>query len=175
MGHRLGAVEKLESIFSRTVIDENDCSIWQGCVQMSGRHRQLPYPSIGHNKKGWRGHRLVYTLVYGEIPIDMHVCHKCDNTLCLNPQHLFVGTRSDNMQDKLSKKRDHNQRKTHCPKGHEYSLENTYNHPDGSRKCHACMKAAAKKYDENNREKRRVAALKRYYLNKEKAAKGEKR
>ncbi len=50
-------------------------------------------------------HRLSFRAFKGDIPAGMFVCHRCDNPPCINPDHLFIGTPSDNRQDMLTKGR----------------------------------------------------------------------
>jgi hypothetical protein len=93
-------------------------------------------------------HRLAAILFLGFQPETKHwVLHHCDNPSCVNPKHLFIGTHSDNMLDAVSKKRQYQAKKTHCPNGHPYSDENTYsecyrNH----RACRICARISKRAY-----------------------------
>jgi hypothetical protein len=71
-------------------------------------------------------HRLAWEKANGPIPAGMYVCHTCDVPACVNVEHLFLGTQSDNMKDMAAKGRHHNLRKTHCPQGHEYTEATIY-------------------------------------------------
>jgi len=75
------------------------CMLWQGQVMNSG------YGQIKAFTKMVACHRLSYELYYGQIPDGMEVCHTCDTPLCVNPDHLFVGTHDSNMKDMVKKGR----------------------------------------------------------------------
>lgn len=74
---------------------KSNCWIWQGCVDKKG------YGIFGD----WKAYRWTYFLWYGDIPDGKWILHKCDNTSCVNPNHLFAGTRQDNIRDMVRKGR----------------------------------------------------------------------
>ena len=63
------------------------------------------YISIMREKQQIRAHRYSYELAYGPIPDELLCCHHCDNPICINPAHLFLGTPKDNTHDALQKGR----------------------------------------------------------------------
>lgn len=94
----------IERFWSKVAVTKNhdDCWLWQAGLTHSG-YGQF---SLGGRKgKHIPAHRYSYTIANGEIPSGLFVCHRCDNPLCVNPNHLFVGTHVDNVQDMVSKGR----------------------------------------------------------------------
>ncbi len=63
------------------------------------------YGYFSFRGKSVRAHRFSWELVNGPIPGDLCVCHSCDNRRCVNPSHLWLGTRNDNIQDCKNKHR----------------------------------------------------------------------
>lgn len=79
------------------------CWLWTGTVRAVSRNRSYGCISVRGNYL--RAHRYSYEIFKGYIPSGMMVCHRCDNPLCVNPDHLFLGTNRDNVDDMLRKGR----------------------------------------------------------------------
>lgn len=81
------------------------CWEWQGCKRSGYGHTIVGSRTDG-TRHTERAHRLAYMVWNGEIPRGYDVCHKCDNPACINPNHLFIGTRQDNVDDRERKGRN---------------------------------------------------------------------
>lgn len=76
------------------------------CWQWIGAKSRHGYGNFGIRAgRTARAHRFSYEQQYGPIPTGLLALHKCDNRLCVNPNHLFLGTQTDNMQDMILKGR----------------------------------------------------------------------
>lgn len=76
------------------------------CIEFDGARDQDGYGMKSREGRMHRAHRLAYMDSVGPIPAGIRVLHRCDNPPCINPEHLFLGTHDDNMQDKLAKGRN---------------------------------------------------------------------
>ena len=75
-----------------------------GCLLWLG-HSYDRYGNFKIKGKGVRAHRYAYELTYGPIPTGLCVLHGCDTPLCVNPEHLFLGTQKENAMDREAKGR----------------------------------------------------------------------
>lgn len=85
----------------RHVEKTDSCWLWTGWRNSQG------YGKISRSNKGGEisAHRLSYEMHIGPIEGDLCVCHTCDTPPCVNPDHLFLGTRKENNQDRHAKGR----------------------------------------------------------------------
>lgn len=89
---------------------EHDCWEWNGTI-----HSVHGYGIIQENRKDLLAHRVAWKLYYGDTN-NLCVLHKCDNRICVNPDHLFLGSRVDNNLDRNNKGRQAKGEKQHSAK-----------------------------------------------------------
>lgn len=89
--------DEFRSSFWSKVDQRGACWLWKGTMTQKG------YGSFFarlNERTYWRAHRYCWALLKGPIPSGMQICHSCDNRWCVNPEHLYVGTNQDNVNDR---------------------------------------------------------------------------
>lgn len=96
----------MEARFNKYVGAPNDagCMLWTGYACARTPNYSVPYFNIG-NQRPESAYRVAYRLAKGEIPTGLQIRHTCDNSLCVNPDHLVLGTHRDNMRDMAERDR----------------------------------------------------------------------
>lgn len=92
--------DKKVAIFWSRVRKSNECWEWQGTIENGYGRLCVQYEWL-------KVHRISWTLKFGAIPRRKLVLHRCDNKICVRPDHLFLGTQADNNKDRDTKGRTH--------------------------------------------------------------------
>lgn len=86
--------ERMKEMYNQLVIKTDDCWGWKRKPFATGYA-----PILANKGKTMNAHRFSWIMHFGKIPNKLFVLHKCDNRICTNPEHLFLGTHKDNMND----------------------------------------------------------------------------
>lgn len=124
------------------------CWLWIGGTNEAGygqfwAHRSNAEP--GERQRRFPAHRWLLgylrgnDLIGGASGIE-DACHRCDNPPCVNPAHLYVGTRKQNIGEAVERSRMWQTQVTHCPAGHAYEGDNLSIKRTGARRCNACTR-----------------------------------
>lgn len=91
----------VERFMSKVDKQDNGCWLWNAGVFGSG------YGAFGLNGSVVSAHRAAWIIFRGELPAGIHVLHDCDVKLCVNPEHLHLGTNSDNLKEAYDRELRH--------------------------------------------------------------------
>lgn len=99
----MNITEKVKEKILPYLIDTDECIEYKTLNKDGYPSYRLKIDNINYH---YSMHRVMYQIFYNDnIKKEDVICHKCDNTKCVNPKHLFKGTHNDNVQDKVSKGR----------------------------------------------------------------------
>lgn len=134
-------LERLEGLTRKTP----RCWTWIGTMDRNGYGSMVVGSRVDGSRRTKKAYRVWYEIIKGPIPGDMEIDHRCRNRACVNPSHLEVVTHRENMVRGATFAAA-NVAKTTCPKGHQYTEENTYRRPDAphQRECLTCRKTKRK-------------------------------
>lgn len=121
-----------------------------GCWEWIAHKNQYGYGTYSIQSRSYMAHRVAYELEIGPIPDGLEIDHLCRNRGCVNPAHMEPVTARENTL-RGEGITAINAQKTHCPKGHKYTDENTYMKSDGKRVCRECSRTASLAWYHNNR------------------------
>jgi hypothetical protein len=132
------APEQISRFWSKVVVPDQQslCWNWASTLTSTGYGRA----SIGTGKREYRAHRIAYELLVGPIPDGHHIDHLCRNRRCVNPAHMQPVAPRVNVLRGVGITAQ-NAAKTHCKRGHEFTVANTCV-SNGQRICRTCKREA---------------------------------
>lgn len=138
------AIERFNAKIRRTA---NGCHEWMAYRGENG------YGRFYVDGRGALAHRWAYEYFIGPIPPGLQIDHLCKNRSCVNPEHLEAVTGSVNVRRSSNAEAARRRAKatTHCPRGHEYTPENTYQ-TSGGRACRICKRELGRAHYLANKE-----------------------
>ena len=119
---------------------------FSACWHWTGVIAKNSYGKFQLNKKQELAHRVSYEHYKGPIPSGLCLDHLCRNRSCVNPDHLEAVKQSENLLRSPIAQWSVNAKKTECPKGHQYTKENTLTNKEGYRWCRTCKREWMKAY-----------------------------
>lgn len=120
-----------------------------GCWEWTRSCYANGYGKFYVNGRDIKAHRFAYQTLRGAIPVNLEIDHLCRNRKCVNPDHMELVTRGENIRRGLLPEigRHYQESKTHCPQGHPFDKVNTYLRLDRpGRECKLCHREAVKRY-----------------------------
>jgi hypothetical protein len=137
-----GLTQRFEKYFSKT---DGECWEWNG-TRGIGEYGAFYLFYIEKRSYAIAAYRFSFYIYKGIDPGEKCVCHTCDNQKCVNPDHLWLGTVSENFIDMHKKKRGYKYNQpipTQCPIGHPFTEENTFYHLNNPRRprCRICYRS----------------------------------
>lgn len=154
--------KQLNNFMSKVSVSESGCWIWTGAKMGNG------YGVVRIDKVNKPAHRVLYEHRFGPIASGMESDHLCRTRNCVNPDHIEIVTKQENVRRGDSGKWQKD--KTHCPRGHEYTPSNTMickskvgGRIYSGRRCKQCQKdkMSTPKMIEYNREYKKAWHLRR--------------
>lgn len=157
MPGKINARGTVQVRFERNTIPEpnSGCHLWMAACDRHG------YGQMRNGQKLIYASHIALELTGVAVPNNKFVLHHCDNPLCVNPDHLFIGNQADNVSDMMLKQR-HNHKglelgrgwqrnRTHCGRGHELTGDNVVIRTGGRRECRQCGRASRREWKRRHR------------------------
>lgn len=142
----------LAKLLSRITVLDNGCWEIDGAHFKSSNAPVKGYGAMSYRGKAWPAHRLSFFLHNGHIDDSLDCMHSCDYPPCVNPEHLSLGTRKQNIRDSIARRRGHKaqilKERPNCPRGHAYALHGRLTANKGGwmqKVCILCQRARHRK------------------------------